>query len=169
MYRQVVRGRQRQKAQSAMEYLLTYGWAILIIAVVLGALFSLGLFNGNVAAGKGCVAQVGLLCSNPSHSTNGQLSAIVGSSASSIAITNTYCSRTSAPPTPSGSPLSINLPEGTTTTLTFSCPLTSNALGTQFSGTLWIQYTNGGHQTVLSLFQAHQANRNTRNKPYEQG
>ncbi len=33
------------KAQSAMEYLMTYGWAILIIAVVLGALFSLGVFH----------------------------------------------------------------------------------------------------------------------------
>jgi hypothetical protein len=28
-----------------MEYLMTYGWAILIIAVVLGALFQLGVFN----------------------------------------------------------------------------------------------------------------------------
>ncbi len=35
----------RAKAQSAMEYLMTYGWAILIIAVVLGALFELGIFN----------------------------------------------------------------------------------------------------------------------------
>ena len=34
------------KAQSAMEYLTTYGWAILIIAVVLGALFELGVFSG---------------------------------------------------------------------------------------------------------------------------
>ncbi len=34
-----------KKAQSAMEYLMTYGWAILIIAVVLAALYSLGLFN----------------------------------------------------------------------------------------------------------------------------
>ncbi len=33
------------KLQSAVEYLMTYGWAILIIAVVLGALFSLGIFN----------------------------------------------------------------------------------------------------------------------------
>ena len=33
------------KAQSAMEYLMTYGWAILIIAVVLGALFELGLME----------------------------------------------------------------------------------------------------------------------------
>ena len=34
-----------KKSQSAMEYLMTYGWAILIIAVVLGAIYSLGLFN----------------------------------------------------------------------------------------------------------------------------
>ncbi len=35
----------RLKSQSAMEYLMTYGWAILIIAIVLAALFSLGVFN----------------------------------------------------------------------------------------------------------------------------
>jgi hypothetical protein len=33
------------KSQSAMEYLMTYGWAILIIAFVLAALYSLGIFN----------------------------------------------------------------------------------------------------------------------------
>ncbi len=37
----------KHKSQSALEYLTTYGWAILIIAVVLGALFSLGVFNSN--------------------------------------------------------------------------------------------------------------------------
>src|SRR5487761_2342245 len=35
-----------QKAQSAMEYLMTYGWAILIVAVVLAAFFYLGVFSG---------------------------------------------------------------------------------------------------------------------------
>ena len=35
----------RYKIQSAMEYLMTYGWAILIIAVVMVALFALGVFN----------------------------------------------------------------------------------------------------------------------------
>ncbi len=38
--------------QSAMEYLMTYGWAILIIAVVLGALFGLGFFNSANLAPK---------------------------------------------------------------------------------------------------------------------
>jgi hypothetical protein len=40
------------KAQSAMEYLMTYGWAILIIAFVLGALFGLGFFNSANLAPK---------------------------------------------------------------------------------------------------------------------
>ena len=42
----VKRASAKARSQSAMEYLMTYGWAILIIAVVLGAIYSLGLFNG---------------------------------------------------------------------------------------------------------------------------
>lgn len=37
--------RQSSKLQSAMEYLMTYGWAILIIGIVLVTLSSLGIFN----------------------------------------------------------------------------------------------------------------------------
>jgi len=53
------------KAQSAMEYLMTYGWAILIIAVVLGALFSLGVFSGSSIIGTSCIAGPGFYCQNP--------------------------------------------------------------------------------------------------------
>lgn len=34
-----------KKGQSAMEYLMTYGWAILIVIIVAAVLFSLGVFN----------------------------------------------------------------------------------------------------------------------------
>ena len=44
--------RASSKAQSAMEYLMTYGWAILIISVVLAALFQLGVFNPMTFAPK---------------------------------------------------------------------------------------------------------------------
>jgi hypothetical protein len=44
MRRNVMR---RVKLQSAMEYLMTYGWAILIISVVLGVLFQMGAFNSS--------------------------------------------------------------------------------------------------------------------------
>jgi len=45
-------GKASAKAQSAMEYLMTYGWAILIISVVLAALFQLGVFNPMTFAPK---------------------------------------------------------------------------------------------------------------------
>ena len=44
-------GNKGNKAQSAMEYLMTYGWAILIIAVVLAVLFSLNVFNAGANLG----------------------------------------------------------------------------------------------------------------------
>ncbi len=42
----------KSKLQSAMEYLMTYGWAILVIAVVLGVLYSLGIFSPSNFAPK---------------------------------------------------------------------------------------------------------------------
>lgn len=45
----------KNKAQAAMEYLMTYGWAILIIVVVIAALYAMGVFKtGSTVA-----------CSNP--------------------------------------------------------------------------------------------------------
>ena len=39
-------------AQSAIEYLATYGWAILILAIALGVLYFLGVFNSNAYTAK---------------------------------------------------------------------------------------------------------------------
>ena len=57
MYKQAKGGKrkyyaERFKSQSAMEYLMTYGWAILIIAVILAAFFELGVFNPYTFASK---------------------------------------------------------------------------------------------------------------------
>ncbi len=40
------------KAQSAMEYLITYSWALIIIAVALASLYSLGFFDANTFASR---------------------------------------------------------------------------------------------------------------------
>ena len=39
------------KAQAAMEYLMTYGWAILIVIIVAAALYALGVFNPSTWTG----------------------------------------------------------------------------------------------------------------------
>ena len=58
------------KLQSAMEYLMTYGWAILIIAIVMVALFSLGILGGS-PLGTSCLAQSGYICQTPiAHAGN---------------------------------------------------------------------------------------------------
>ena len=59
-----------------MEYLMTYGWAILIIAVVMVALFSLGILGGSPLSTT-CIAQSGYTCSSPLLHTS-QFSAVVG-------------------------------------------------------------------------------------------
>ena len=54
------------KGQSAMEYLMTYGWAILIIAVVLSALLALGIFNSS-GLPTACLSQPGFQCTGATY------------------------------------------------------------------------------------------------------
>jgi hypothetical protein len=66
-----------RKAQSAMEYLMTYGWAILIIAVVLGALFSLGVFNATNFAPRAPAGSCKLFRSTAITALEGECSNII--------------------------------------------------------------------------------------------
>ncbi len=61
-----------------MEYLMTYGWAILIIAVVLGVLFQLGIFSSTSLVGNSCIASPGFQCQNMVLGATGTLSFTFG-------------------------------------------------------------------------------------------
>jgi hypothetical protein len=52
----------RKKGQAAMEFLMTYGWAILVVLIALGALFYLGVFSPRVPAT--CQANAPLSCTD---------------------------------------------------------------------------------------------------------
>ncbi|MDE1870554.1 MAG: hypothetical protein KGH71_06315, partial [Candidatus Micrarchaeota archaeon] len=114
------------RLQSAMEYLMTYGWAILVIAVVLGALYQLGVFNGNqLGFSSSCLASTGFLCQNPTLNSSGYLAVKFGEiGLGTITITNTACTTNTTAPTSTQS-ASLTLTSGQTTVLTFSCPLSS--------------------------------------------
>ncbi len=62
-------GRGGIMAQSAMEFFMTYGWAILILVIVIAALFELGVFNHGFAAST-CIPIPGFVCKNPVYSSN---------------------------------------------------------------------------------------------------
>ncbi len=139
------------RSQSAMEYLMTYGWSILIIAVVVAALFSLGVFNGGAGAGQSvCIASAGYQCTSAVLSTSGSLSATVGEIGQTITITSTGCTNSSASPTLQALSSSVTLGSAQSSSLTFSCPSSNlGTLGAKFSGYLWIKYNTASQSNVI--------------------
>ena len=72
-----------KKAQSAMEYLMTYGWAILVVSIALGALFALGVFDPKST--NTCFASAPLTCMTSQVLSNGTMIIEVGSTGTSSA------------------------------------------------------------------------------------
>lgn len=70
-------------AQSAIEYLTTYGWALLIIAVVFAVLFEMGVFNANTYVTTSCIFPAGINCmSAVLYAVNSTISVNIGQSLS---------------------------------------------------------------------------------------
>ncbi len=69
-----------KKAQAAMEFLMTYGWAILIILIALGVLFYLGVFNPKTPST--CIAAAPLSCTDiKADSITQKITLVLGASA----------------------------------------------------------------------------------------
>ncbi|MDE1833690.1 MAG: hypothetical protein KGH58_04710, partial [Candidatus Micrarchaeota archaeon] len=132
------------KAQSAMEYLMTYGWAILVIAVALAILYQLGIFGGGSnLLSTSCIASTGYLCKSPQLNTTGNLIVqFAQSTAQTITLTGIACTNTTASPSSMQSITQVPLAPGQQTSLIFNCHLPSNIIGTKFSGSLWVQYNS---------------------------
>ncbi len=61
------------KAQAAMEYLMTYGWALLVIVIVLGSLFYLGVFSPQTSVQDFCSIPGEISCEIMGLSEDGEL------------------------------------------------------------------------------------------------
>ena len=48
----------KKKAQAAMEFLMTYGWAILVVLIVIGALAYFGVLNPQNLLPEKCTLQL---------------------------------------------------------------------------------------------------------------
>jgi hypothetical protein len=139
------------KAQSAIEYLTTYGWAILIVGVVLAALFSLGVFSPSTFTGQECLLPAGLSCTNLNLASNGLLTInILQVTQSPINVTAIGCSANQTmvsmqkPYNPPSN--QIFMPIGSNYTFTTFCyagsAIYSGKPGSLFNGYLIINYTS---------------------------
>lgn len=116
-----------------MEYLMTYGWAILFIAIAVGVLFGLGVFTPGNSASQICQLESGFGCVNYYMVQNGLLTInILQTTSTPINITAVGCNRNSTYiPTLALSPQTY-MPIGTNATFNVQCYVTSNTVA--FSG-----------------------------------
>jgi len=94
------------KAQSAMEFLLTYGWAVLIMLAIIAVLFMLGIFSPSGLAPNSCVMPSGFGCYGYRIADGGELWLdLAQSTGKGITITKMAC--TAKEPVESGDFVSI--------------------------------------------------------------
>ncbi|MGI0100931.1 MAG: hypothetical protein ACREBH_04430 [Candidatus Micrarchaeaceae archaeon] len=147
-----------EKAQSAMEYLITYSWAILIIGITLSALYALGLFNPDSFISNQCIFPADFGCLSAFLYTNGSITVnLEQATQSSINVTSFGCNSggTTTNMTPYIGANEIFMPVGSNITLTANCfsngtIYTSNP-GNLYNGHVVVNYTDlqTGFQHVL--------------------
>ncbi len=71
-----------KKAQAAMEFLMTYGWAILVVLVVIGALAYFGVLSPATLLPEKCTLPIQLNCNN--HQVSGTPSATAPADAAAL-------------------------------------------------------------------------------------
>ena len=140
-------------AQAAMEYLMTYGWAILIIAIAAVALYSLGIFGGGFASqGSACIAEPGYYCADMVMNTSGNLAANIGqSSGSTITINSIACTNSSSAPSSTTVISNTIMNSGAIVPLSFHCPGASGPVGKSYKGYLWIVYSSGQQSGLTAM------------------
>jgi len=88
----------RLRGQAAMEFLMTYGWAVLILVVVIAILFYLGVFSPGDSAVKSCVFPSGFTCTEFDVDSSGSLFLDLGQGTGKmITVTGIGCSVNSSP------------------------------------------------------------------------
>ncbi len=129
------------KSQSALEYMMTYGWAILIIVIVAGVLYSFGVFNPSSSASATITGFSGLGSPQALCMANGGLRLQLGNNIGQT-INVTRINVTSNGVTETVLPNQTISPQGT---YIFYVPnVCGNSAGTRYSFTSSVTYTEPG-------------------------
>lgn len=138
-----------RKAQAAMEFLMTYGWAILVVLVAIGALAYFGVLNPGRFLPESCTLFPGMACTNfkvtddaAPHVTlivqNGMGTDLTNVTFTIVGDATTgSCNNTAQ----TGAPLA-SFGDGAIETLEFTC--SPAPIGTRMKSDVTIAYVSGG-------------------------
>ena len=144
-----------RKSQSAMEYLMTYGWAILVVLIALGALFYLGVFNPKTPST--CNANAPLTCTDvlASETTPGTVTLVLAATGTSSVEAGALTIDSPSGTTCTTLPGDLSISTDTPTSMVWSeCGLVGDT-GNKLSGSLEVTYTLQGsdveHTTTVQF------------------
>jgi len=132
-----------------MEYLMTYGWAILVIIIVIAVLFYIGVLNPRNVTPTTCTFPPGISCSSFKLQESGVLSLTIGQATGHrINVYNISCTQQSVPDA-AWVTMNKNISNGESAALDTGAINCQNSLGAQATGTagetakfkIWLQYT----------------------------
>ena len=127
-----------KRGQAAMEFLMTYGWAILAAVIVIGVLASFGVFSPSKYVPTKCILSAPLGCVAVAADTGGVDIEVRNGAGGSIdidTITLTGCTGTVAPGLP------VTMIDQNVTVYNINCTLIA---GEKFQGDLTVTYTSAG-------------------------
>ena len=143
-------GKFGSKGQAAMEYLMTYGWALLVIVIVIAILLIMNPFS----APQSCkFDQIGFACDNAVVTATGSflLMGVTNGNNNAINVSGVSCtsSKSSAVPANPGNVNTIVARQGTLmvnktapSASGITCTGAPTTVGADFSGKIWIFYKN---------------------------
>ncbi len=150
-----IRGGKRmvqKRGQAAMEFLMTYGWALLVVLIAIGALAFFGVLNPSRFLPNSCTLAPGFSC-NDFRASDGDDNILVviqnglGDNLNSVTLklsgSNPDCGGSSSTTGRAFTPGSTTLNDGASTQFTMACTAGNLVKGNKLKGDLQIDYTIG--------------------------
>ena len=131
------------KGQAALEFIMTYGWAILVVLVAIGALAYFGVLSPDRLLPNKCLITSGLSCDDAKVSRNQiqmKLTNSLGQDMKDIEVHNYGCLDTAGPGIYHNCSGQSLLNNGQSATWTCTC--TAALSGTKYSNAIGFKYTS---------------------------
>lgn len=140
----------KKKGQSATEFLMTYGWAIVIMLAVVAVLYLLGVFRAETTLPNTCMLPAGFSCYGFKIDESGMLTLQVSqSTGNDVVLTGIGCTKNSTPATTELSP-PVPLMNGFVADLSGQVLCTEAdgssipEIGRYYKGSIYLEYVDEG-------------------------
>lgn len=127
-----------KRGQASMEFLMTYGWAILAAVLAIGVLGYYGVFSPGSSLPDTCIINPPMTCGEYKVNTTGVILIVQNGAGSGINVTNVSI------PGCAENVQGINVADGSETNIYLHCATPPGSVGDKYDGDIVFQYLRSG-------------------------